>query len=107
MRGMRMKRMLWITIMGATLMTTMAASGASSLAGVGAKPGSTKKSSFGKTPDGEEVDLYTLTNKNGVEAAITNYGGAGGLIGRGNVLTPVTIQNTMPSSSFKKKKKKK
>jgi aldose 1-epimerase len=68
--------MLWITIMGATLMTTMAASGASSLAGVGAKPGSTKKSSFGKTPDGESVDLYTLTNKNGAEAAITTYGGS-------------------------------
>jgi aldose 1-epimerase len=57
-------------------MTTMAASGASSLAGAGAKPGSTKKTSFGKTPDGEAVDLYTLTNKNGVEAAITNYGGS-------------------------------
>ncbi len=76
MRGMRMKRMLWITIMGATLMTTMAASGASSLAGAGAKPGSTKKSPFGKAPDGEEVDLYTLTNKNGAEAAITTYGGS-------------------------------
>jgi len=71
-----MKRMLWITIMGATLMTTMAASGASSLAGAGAKPGSTKKSPFGKAPDGEEVDLYTLTNKNGAEAAITTYGGS-------------------------------
>jgi aldose 1-epimerase len=62
--------------MGATLMTTMAASGASSLAGAVAKPGSTKKTSFGKTPDGEAVDLFTLTNKNGVEAAITNYGGS-------------------------------
>ncbi|PYU15071.1 MAG: galactose-1-epimerase [Acidobacteria bacterium] len=57
-------------------MTTMAASGASSLAGAGAKPGSTKKSPFGKAPDGEEVDLYTLTNKNGAEAAITTYGGS-------------------------------
>jgi len=65
-----MKRRLWITIMGATLMTTMAASG------VTAKPGSTKKTPFGKTPDGEAVDLYTLTNKSGVEAAITNYGGS-------------------------------
>lgn len=65
-----MKRMLWITIMGATLMSTLAASGAT------AKPGSIKKSPFGKTPDGEPVDLYTLKNKNGVEAAITNYGGA-------------------------------
>src|SRR5580658_4398222 len=34
-----------------------------------------QKQSFGKTEDGRPVDLYILTNKNGVEAAITNYGG--------------------------------
>lgn len=34
-----------------------------------------KKSSFGKTKDGEPVDLYVLTNANGMEVAITNYGG--------------------------------
>ena len=50
-------------------MTTLTAGGAA------AKPGTTK-SSFGKTPDGVQVDLYTLTNKNGVTAAITNYGGS-------------------------------
>ena len=50
-------------------MTTLTAGGAA------AKPGTTK-SSFGKTPDGVQVDLYILTNKNGVTAAITNYGGA-------------------------------
>src|SRR6185295_3418096 len=33
------------------------------------------KESFGKTADGESVDLYTLTNRNGMEARITNYGG--------------------------------
>ena len=64
-----MKRRLWITSMGAIVMSTLAASG------VAAKPGSTKKASFGKAPDGAEVDLYTLTNKNGVEAAISTYGG--------------------------------
>ncbi len=32
------------------------------------------KESFGKTPDGQEVDLYTLTNTNGLRARITNYG---------------------------------
>ena len=31
--------------------------------------------SFGKTADGQEVQLFTLTNKNGVEARITNFGG--------------------------------
>ena len=34
-----------------------------------------QKQSFGKTEDGQTVDLYILTNKNGVEAGITNYGG--------------------------------
>ena len=33
------------------------------------------KESFGKTAEGESVDLYTLTNRNGMEAKITNYGG--------------------------------
>jgi len=30
--------------------------------------------SFGQTPDGQEVKLYTLTNTNGLRARITNYG---------------------------------
>ena len=34
-----------------------------------------KKQLFGKTAAGVEVDLYTLANGNGVEAAITTYGG--------------------------------
>lgn len=29
---------------------------------------------WGKAPDGQAVSLYTLTNKNGVQAKITNYG---------------------------------
>jgi len=51
-------------------MTMMTANGAAT------KSGSITKSSFGKTPDGEPVDLYLLKNKNGVEVAITTYGGA-------------------------------
>ncbi|GGF05613.1 aldose epimerase family protein [Hymenobacter cavernae] len=31
--------------------------------------------SFGKTTDGQEVQLYTLTNAHGLKATITNYGG--------------------------------
>ncbi len=34
-----------------------------------------KKESFGKTSDGQGVDIYTLTNSHGVEAKIMNYGG--------------------------------
>ncbi len=30
---------------------------------------------FGSLPSGEEIDLYTLRNSKGLEAAITNYGG--------------------------------
>ncbi|WP_045688702.1 aldose epimerase family protein [Hymenobacter sp. AT01-02] len=32
-------------------------------------------SKFGKTPDGTEVQLYTLTNAHGLKATITTYGG--------------------------------
>lgn len=38
------------------------------------KPG-LRMESFGKTADGQEVQLFTLTNKNGVEAKITDFGG--------------------------------
>jgi aldose 1-epimerase len=34
-----------------------------------------KQEPFGETPDGTSVTLYTLTNRNGVEARIINYGG--------------------------------
>lgn len=33
------------------------------------------KEPWGNLPDGTPVDLYTLTNKNGIEAKITTYGG--------------------------------
>ena len=39
------------------------------------KESGAKKMSFGKTKDGQAVDLYTLTNANGVVVTITNYGG--------------------------------
>jgi aldose 1-epimerase len=34
-----------------------------------------EKKAFGTTPDGKTADLYILTNKNGMEVSITNYGG--------------------------------
>ena len=36
---------------------------------------SLKKESYGKTADGQEVELYTLTNTNGIETEIATYGG--------------------------------
>ncbi|OLB37129.1 MAG: galactose mutarotase [Acidobacteria bacterium 13_2_20CM_57_17] len=55
---------------GALLMTILSPAGAKS------QSGSTTKKSFGKTPDGQPADLFVLTNKNGAEVSITNYGGA-------------------------------
>src|SRR6266702_6547646 len=66
-----MKRWMMLTIFtGALLMTTLAPTNATP------ENGSTTKKSFGKTPDGQAVDLYVLTNKSGAEVSITNYGGA-------------------------------
>src|SRR5260370_5363220 len=66
-----MKRRMTLTILtGALVMTILSPAGAKS------QPGSTTKKSFGKTPDGQPVDLYVLTNKSGAEVSITNYGGA-------------------------------
>jgi aldose 1-epimerase len=66
-----MKRLnMGMAITGAIFMSALTASGATPTSG------STTKSSFGKTPEGDAVDLYVLTNKNGMEVAITTYGGA-------------------------------
>ena len=35
-----------------------------------------KKEDFQKVINGKETDLFFLTNDNGMEVAITNYGGA-------------------------------
>ena len=37
--------------------------------------GSIQRSNFGQTKDGQQVELFTLTNENGLVAKITNYGG--------------------------------
>ncbi len=53
-----------------------AANSASSFAGMNQKPKARiEKHPFGKLADSTVVDLYTLTNKNGLQAQITNYGG--------------------------------
>lgn len=40
-----------------------------------AKKGSIQKMDFGKTPDGQTVELYTLTNSNGLIVKVMTYGG--------------------------------
>jgi aldose 1-epimerase len=39
------------------------------------KPAGIRKESWGQSPDGRAVDLYTLTNGKGMEARIINWGG--------------------------------
>ena len=58
----------FLRLFAAVLLLSFAAAIAQAQAGV-------TKQSFGKTEAGENVDLYTLRNTNGVEAKITNYGG--------------------------------
>ncbi len=36
--------------------------------------GGIQRSTFGKMADGETIDLFTLTNRNGMKVSITNYG---------------------------------
>ena len=48
----------------------------SAFAATGQKPApGIKKSIFGKTTEGQVGDLYTLSNRNGMQVGITNYGG--------------------------------
>lgn len=45
-------------------------------ASVAQRGGAVKKESFGTTPDGQPVELYTLTNRHGAQARIATRGGA-------------------------------
>jgi len=49
--------------------------GCNELTTCGGKKMSIRKQAFGKTEDGKNVDLYTLTNTNGLKAEIMTYGG--------------------------------
>ncbi|GAB4459724.1 MAG: galactose mutarotase [Armatimonadaceae bacterium] len=60
-----------LTLLGIIAFTTVTADDAAAQT---TKPGITK-TDWGKTDDGTPVDLYTLTNKNGVFTKITTYGG--------------------------------
>ncbi|SNY98566.1 aldose epimerase family protein [Halomonas sp. hl-4] len=54
--------------------TAQAQSETKTTAGSDAENG-TEKSVFGQLPDGRQVDVYRLSNANGIELQVTNYGG--------------------------------
>jgi aldose 1-epimerase len=58
-------RLLCTALLGLMFLAVFRAQGAVGL----------KKAAFGKTKDGQPVDLYTLTNAADMEVAITNFGG--------------------------------
>jgi aldose 1-epimerase len=59
----------WMLVLGAGVCLASCAAAADKPAG------NISKQPFGKTPDGQAVDLYTLRNANGAEATIMTYGG--------------------------------
>jgi aldose 1-epimerase len=65
------------TVLLAVVLAAAAVTGCqSSKSGPKAKgAGNVVRSEFGKTQDGKAVDLYTLTNRHGLVAKVTNYGG--------------------------------
>jgi aldose 1-epimerase len=62
-----MNKVIWATLPALLLAVSCSTKPAGVTATVTKQP-------FGKTAAGEAVDLYTLKNKHGVEASITNYG---------------------------------
>lgn len=80
MNGMKVKKIKKMDRMTGIRMTLLLCLGVLLLSGCGADrqmrgKASMKKESFGQLPDGTAVDLYTMTNANGIEARIMTYGG--------------------------------
>ena len=72
-----MKRIVWVNLVltaMALIMVGCEKKGTETPQETKTKEQQVMKESFGKTPDGQQVDLYTLTNTNGLRARITNYG---------------------------------
>jgi aldose 1-epimerase len=63
-RALFFQRLLAVTFTLSFILVTAAPAHAASM----------KKTDFGRMPDGTHIDLYVLTNRNGMSAAITNFG---------------------------------
>src|SRR5947208_10793190 len=68
------KKMKSFVGLGCIIIFVLGMANANTLDAQSAKPG-IKRNGFGTTKDGQSVNLYTLTNRHGVQARITNYGG--------------------------------
>jgi len=68
------KKCIWINILTLTLLYLCGCNNQSLTTKETGKMNISKEA-FGTTPDGKKVDLYTLTNANGLKAKIITYGG--------------------------------
>jgi aldose 1-epimerase len=60
---------------GRILLTARACAALILLCGLSSGAAAQQRGSFGKTPDGKDVDIYTLKSKGGAEARVISYGG--------------------------------
>ena len=74
-RALTMDKTKLRTFPASVAVLTMLMAGYSSRPGMAASVEPPGKSAWGKTPDGRDVEIYTLRNRKGAEARIMNYGG--------------------------------
>src|SRR5438105_7643019 len=79
MSGLR--NQLWVIVLGGAAAMGGCENVGGAQGGHAAKPsadakaaGGVSRADFGQTPDGQAIELYTLTNKNGLVAKVTTYG---------------------------------
>jgi aldose 1-epimerase len=65
----------WLFILAVSMLYQMLAGASGEPQGAAARKAGVTKSSFGTMPGGAAVDLYRLTNANGLEVGAINYGG--------------------------------
>jgi aldose 1-epimerase len=66
----------WISLAAIVLLDQIGCtSKPASTPGVAAVTRELRRAPFGKTADGQPVELFTLTNAHGIEVRLTNYGG--------------------------------
>ena len=73
---MERRGIVWVSLAAIALLNqTGCISKPASTPGVAAAPREVTRAPFGRTADGQPVELFTLTNAHGIEVRLTNYGG--------------------------------